>query len=92
MRLDGLNISNMNISYGGAVHQIRDTTVVEVGPYSSPLKVGDVQRLLFVDGDAGPFWMKYAERLETKDDIVMSEVITKQKTKTELLIELRKKV
>ena len=35
--------------------------------------------------------MNDTERLETKDDVVTSEVITKQKTKTELLIELRQK-
>ena len=91
MRPDGLNISNMNISFGGAVHQMSDTSVTEVGQYSSLLKVGDLQILSFTDGDDGPFWMNDAERLETKDDVVTSEVITKQKTKTELLIELRQK-
>ena len=70
---------------------MRDTSVTEVGQYSSLLKVGDLQILSFADGDEGPFWMNDTERLETKDDVVTSEVITKQKTKTELLIELRQK-
>jgi len=72
MRPDGLNVANMNISYGGAVNQMRDTSVTEVGQYSSLLNVGDLQILSFVDGDNGPFWMNDAERLETKDDIVTS--------------------
>lgn len=55
MRSDGLSISNMNISCGGALNKMRDTTVTEVGPYASTLEVGDVQRFSLVDGDNGPF-------------------------------------
>lgn len=47
LRSDGLNTSKMNISYGGAVNLIRDTTVSEIGTYNSILNVGDTQTCPF---------------------------------------------
>ena len=90
MRPDGLNLSNMNISYGGAVCIMRDTTVSEIGKYHSVLNVGDTQKCSFESDDKGPFWMTDEQKLAAKNDIVLSERITKNRTKTELLIELRK--
>ena len=90
LRPDGLNVSKMNVSYGGAVTVMRDTTVTETGPYPSVLQVGDTQSLAFKDSDDGPFWMDENDRSKTKNDVALSEVVTKKRTKLELLIELRK--
>ena len=90
MRPDGLNVSKMNVSYGGAVTVMRDTTVSEIGPYPSVFQVGDTQSLAFKDSDDGPFWMDENDRSKTKNDVALSEVVTKKRTKLELLIELRK--
>ena len=82
MRPDGLNPSNMNISYGGAVSNMRDTTVSEIGKYNSVLNVGDTQICSFDSSDVGPFWMTDEVKLKTKNDIVLSEIVSKNRTKT----------
>ena len=90
MHKDGLLVSKMNINYGGAVNTMHGTIIQEVGPFSSLLKVGDNQKMVYSKHDKGPFWMKPIERLKTKYDLIKNGSIKKDKTKIELLIDLRK--
>lgn len=62
MRPDGLNISNMNASYGCAVASMWDTNVAEVGPYTLVLAVGNIQSLSFPESSQEPFWMDETEK------------------------------
>ena len=54
----------MNVSYGGNVPTMRKATVTEVGPYhtNTMLQVGYEQSLVFVESNAGPFWMTEEKR------------------------------
>ena len=91
MRDDGLLVNNMNISYGGVVNTMHDSVIKELGPYQSLLKIGDVQKMIFTKHDRGPFWLTSLQCIKSKYDSVQDTKIKKDKTKIELLIELRKK-
>lgn len=93
-RVDGLNVSEMNSGYGGTQRFMHPTKIEAekgyLGPYDRVLNVGDMQQMVFQEGDDGPFWMSSEER-ETKKHSVLGEPKTKDKTKDELLRELREK-
>ena len=90
MRSDGLLAGNMNLSYGGAVIKMRNTKIMELGPYDSILNIGDAQNMHFSPHDNGPFWMRPIDRIAKKYDKILSYEIVREKTKIELLIELRR--
>ena len=80
---------NMNVSHGGAVGRMHDTILHEVGPHPRRLNVGDTQVMYFQDDDDGPFWMAAPLRSETKYDQQLGTSKTRNKTKIELLKDLR---
>jgi hypothetical protein len=67
-REDGLNVEQMNKSFGGSQAKMRDTTIAEQKGYlstylhSKMLKPGDIQTMVFHQHDSGPFWMTHEER------------------------------
>ena len=65
-REDGLNVKNMNKSYGGNKPKLRDTYIAQekgfLGSYMHKLQPGDTQRLVFSPSDDGPFWMSREEQ------------------------------
>ena len=75
---------------GEAVDTMHDTIIQEVGTFPSLLKVGDNQKMVYSKYDKGLFWVKPIERLKTKYDLIQDGSIIKDKTKIELLIDLRK--
>ena len=89
MRSDGLHMQNMNVSHGGAVGMMHDTVLHEVGPHPRRLNVGDAQVMYFQDDDNGPFWMAAPLQSETKHDQQLGTSKTRNKTKIELLKDLR---
>jgi hypothetical protein len=89
MRSDGLHLRNMNVSHGGVVGMMHDTIIHEVGTHPSILRVGEKQVMHFLDGDDGPFWMTPVLRAETKHDKQLGTVATRNKSKIELLKDLR---
>ena len=91
MRESGLTTTKMNVNYGGAVPTMRSTTIQEVGNYQAQLSIGDTQELSFKEGDDGPFWMTPQQQLENKFDQLLGTYTEKERTKVELLVELRKK-
>ena len=89
VREDGLVVSNMNVAYGGAVASMHETTVGEIGPYPSMLKVGEQQSMLFTDSCKCPFWLKYMDKVQSRIDVSHYGSQNKVKTKTKLLVDLR---
>lgn len=49
VREDGLVVGTMNVTYGGTVALMHETTVGEIGLYTAILKVGEQQSMLFTD-------------------------------------------
>jgi len=73
-RENGLLVSNMNSSFGGAATIMRDTVVNEVGPVKGTLNIDDVQHMQISPHDSGPFWMNILEKLSTKHDKVIGAI------------------
>ena len=90
MRKDGLTTSNMNVSWGGAVPEMQSTVAKELGEFEATLNVGDIQSMIFTEEDDGPFWMTERQRLEQKTDRLTGNVKNREKTKIEMLSELRR--
>ena len=82
-RKNGLNVQNMNLSYGGKQAPIHDSIIKSndgyLGPYHYPdhdtnqLNVGDTQHFIYQPTDKGPFWMSPEEREATKFDLKTGE-------------------
>ena len=70
MREDGLLVSTVNISYGGAANTMHDGIIQEVGPFPSLLKVGENQKMVYTKHNKGPFWTTAIDRLKTKYDLI----------------------
>ena len=58
----------MNLSYGGTVPDMHDTTILDVGEFKSSLSIGDTQSMNFTAHDSGPFWMDNMTKISTKYD------------------------
>jgi hypothetical protein len=91
-RADGLIVENMKKMYGGKQPKMRSTEIQNtygyLGQYPSILSQGSIQKMIFEEGDIGPFWMTEQQRIESKYDIG-----TGVKKKRELTIaELREKL
>ena len=80
----------MNLSYGGAVPDMHDTTLLDVGEYKSLLSIGDKQSMNFTSHDSGPFWMDSITKITTKYDKATDEIEVKDKPKVRLLVDLMK--
>ncbi len=80
-REDGLNVENMNTSYGGNKPKMRDTYLPQekgyLGPYPCKLHPGDTQSMVFLPGDDGPFWMSTEEQEKKRKDIVIKGATVK---------------
>jgi hypothetical protein len=88
-REDGLNVENMNKSYGGNKPKLRDTYIAQekgfLGPYPRKLQPGDTQCLVFSPSDDGPFWMGREEQEKKRHDVIVEGQTVKRKlTKKEL--------
>ena len=56
-REDILEASEMSLKWGGGGGDMRQTIVVENGPYVASHLVGQPQSMKFKDSDAGPFYL-----------------------------------
>ena len=88
---DGLHVGSMNVSYGGATTSMHDTVINEVGPYESLLDIGQKQLMNFSESDEGPFWLTSENKIASKYNRSVEGSTRMKKTKTEMLIELRRK-
>ena len=88
-REDGLNVENMNKSYGGNKPKLRDTYIMQekgfLGPYPRKLQPVDTQRMVFSPSNDGPFWMSHEEQEKKRHDVIVEGQTVKRKlTKKEL--------
>ena len=91
MREDALNVNQMSVKWGGKQSKLRKTTLLDIGPYPCLLKIGDEQEMVFKEGDTGPFYMSTNEQLQKKYDRSTGKIKFVEKTKKELIEELKKK-
>jgi len=58
---DGLSVGNMRVNWGRKQSRVRDTLIKEeagcLGPHSPKLQVGDIQKMVFQEGDTGHYYM-----------------------------------
>ena len=88
-RENGLDAKAMGKYWGGKGYKMRQTIMTKTGPFPSTYHVGQEQSLQFSEDNDGPFYLKPRKRRNTKHPIVTEKVITRTKTKPELLCELR---
>ena len=88
-RNDGLVASRLNVSYGGGSPTMHDTVVEDFGMFPSILSLGDTQQLSFQESDIGAFWMDAEARLNSKFDTNIGGTSCRDRTKAELLRDLR---
>jgi hypothetical protein len=94
-REGSLDANSMNQNYGGAQPILRPTQIQTglgfLGPHSPCLKVGDIQSMVFVEGDEGPFNLTPEQRAE-KGATKLTGAIKRgyRRTKAELIAELEK--
>ena len=82
MREDGLLITNMNWSFGRILSSnTRNTKIEKISEFPSALDIGSVQKMIFCEHDAGPFWMKPMVKITTKYDVEEAGSVTKEKNK-----------
>jgi hypothetical protein len=72
-RTDGLIVKNMEKMYGGKQPKMRSTEIQNtygyLRQYPSILSQGSIQKIIFEEGDEGPFWMTEQQCMESKYDI-----------------------
>ena len=90
MRLDVPNIGNMNASYEGAATHMHKSIITKVGRYKGTLSVGETQYTRFNLNNSGPFWIDLLDKLKPKYDQNDGTIVKKEKTKAQLLVDLRK--
>jgi hypothetical protein len=94
-RSNGLDIKRMNLTFGGAQHDMRESTITEamLGEYPNPgfrLTPGAIQMMNFAEGDVGPSYMIDEEReLNKLDRIIEGQQTRHRCTKKELAAALR---
>ena len=93
-RPDGLNANNISKGYGGSQPKMHDTKIQDMtylGPFANgphcSLKVGEIQKMVFQEGDDGPFWMNADIRDQMKYDKYLGDKEV-DKLKSELAQEL----
>ncbi len=78
----------MSEKYGGKQSKLR-TSLMKQGQFPRILNPGDVQSMVFLPGDEGPFWMTAEQWQSTRSDVKIQEKKTKKKlTKEEPTMKL----
>jgi len=89
MREGALNANNMSVRYGGCQEKLRDTKIRDVGTYPRTLEIGDVQSMVFLVDDDGPFYLSAAEKCRYKFDRLTGKSKMREKSKKRLIEELK---
>jgi hypothetical protein len=80
---------------GGKQTRMHDTVIQceqgYLGPFVRQLKVGDTQSMVWLDGDAGPYWMSAEERESNRKDHYGTKTRTRDFTKDVLIRKLAEK-
>ena len=92
VRVDMLNVTNMNNGYGGTQKEMNLTyinhEVIYLGRHERILEVGDEKHVVLQEGGILPFWMNPQERVDTKFSQYYQTQL-KDKTQAELLSNLK---
>ena len=91
MQDGALNGNAMSVRFGGRQLNLRKTIIQDVGTYHRVLNIGDEQCMDFMEGDQGPFYMSPEEQARRKYNTPTGRVKIIQKTKKQLLEELKGK-
>ena len=90
-RQGGLDANNMNMFWGGKKEKMRETMVPENGPHPHTHPKDEPQCMQCKATDPGPFYLSAQKRIERKYPVDTGERRIRDKTNTELLVELRQK-
>jgi hypothetical protein len=94
-REDALNVNNMNTGFGGKQTRMHDSVIKceqgYLGPFVRQLKVGDTQSMVWLEGDAGPYWMSADERELNRKDQYGTKTRSRDFTKEVLIRKLAEK-
>ncbi len=81
-REDGLSVGNMKVNSREKQSSMRDTEIKEevgyLSPHSPLLKVGDIQKMAFEEGDKGPYYMSPINRELHHYDEVKGKTVKKR--------------
>ena len=92
-REGGLDEKVMSKSWGcNKDYIMRETVVPELGPHTPTHHIGQRQSMQFEEADEGPFYLTPDQRINQKHPVVTEEVKARQKTKVEILTELKLKL
>ena len=71
-RSNGLIVENMKKYFGGKQPKMQETKIEStygfLGKFPSKLKEGNIQLMMFQEGDEGPFWMSPQECKSQKEE------------------------
>ena len=88
IRKDCLITSNVNVGYGGISPEMHNTDIFELVPYPAMLSIGNKHSMVFDELSKDPFWID-ASCSKFKMNNSFGGKITKDKTKSQLYVELR---
>ena len=96
LRPDGLNVKQMNKTFGGNQQKMRNSTIKDatyLGPFehAQKLMIGDEQCMSYKDTDTGPFYLSEKEKEEMKYDVTLEETETRTLTRMQLIIKIQEK-
>ena len=78
----------ISIRWDGKQGIMHNTQIQEVGIYWHMLEVKDIQQIVFVEGDKGPFYFNESDgrkqKYERRSDVCESVEITKKELKADL--------
>ena len=80
----------MSLKWGGKGEKIRDTVVQDNGLYEASYHIGEAQSMCFKETDDGPFYLTLRDRQEQRYPTLTGQQITRQKTKAELVQDLKR--
>jgi hypothetical protein len=89
-REDSLSVGNMKVNWGGKQSRVTDMLIKVqsgyLGPHSPKLQVGEMQKMVFQEGDAEPHYMTPINQELHHYDKVKGKKIKKRLKKTCALI------
>lgn len=91
MKPDGLRANKVSKEYGGAQPKMRPTEIKKLGRFLASLNIGDIQSLVYKEGDEGPRSLSPEDRVAKKFDRPTGKKIVKKRKKAQLQALLREK-
>lgn len=87
---NGLNLNKIRKEFDGQQPKMQNTIPFSFGPHTPILKPGQIQSLVFLESDEGPFYLSASERQERKYDKSTGRKKSRELRKDELEVFLQK--